>query len=218
MINKTKYIWALIFLLSLSGCELFDSYKGTEAGITLDHPLADRSFLTGNPCKYPCWYGIELGKTSIEETLQILQQLNFVDQEAIKTREDVRVDYQCVYDLPGVFCGSVFFTGNIVNHLYYFVAYPLTLEDVIDIVGIPEYLYTDTVMQLDGCRLYLAWPERNLEIEYLNMNEEPCHSVEQGIGLNPNIQVTYIQYMAENRFNACSSEEIECFEWTGFEE
>jgi hypothetical protein len=70
-----------------------------------------------------------------------------------------------------------------------------------------------------GCNLFLAWPQKNFQVSYFDsVNNEPCQNVEQGLRLNPNIQLTEISYMKEDQFDTCSYSGVECFDWPGFRE
>ncbi len=41
----------------------------------------DRSWLIGEPCYLPCWYGLKVGATTREESLSMIEHLTFIDKE-----------------------------------------------------------------------------------------------------------------------------------------
>ena len=54
----------------------------------------DRSFITDNPCAAPCWYGLKLESSGLEEYRQKLTELPFVEQGSVGQQ------YFCQFD-PG---------------------------------------------------------------------------------------------------------------------
>lgn len=50
----------------------------------------DNSFLSGQPCLPPCWYGIIPGETSEQSAWQILQELPYVNQRLLSRQTDRR--------------------------------------------------------------------------------------------------------------------------------
>jgi len=212
---RKLFLLSVFFFMIMSGCSLIRNDIQYQQ-VSLDHPLADQSFLSDEPCEYPCWYGVELGKTTKEDTIIILQGLDFVEDESISTKWEDRVAYDCVYETPGNNCGDIFFSGGVAYQITYFVAFPLLIEDVIAREGDPEYAYTGTIGP-SGCILSLAWPEKDLEIEYLSSTiEAPCEALNLGNQMIRGLQVTYIWYTDISQGNECGFSGVNCVDWPGF--
>ena len=52
--------------------------------------LVDRSFLTGQPCTPPCWYGLEPEKATEEDVISTLKTLPFVESSTITVTKVVQ--------------------------------------------------------------------------------------------------------------------------------
>lgn len=69
---------AVMLLVVSSSCGLYSTIVAT-ATPTLPPALMDRSWLTDNPCAVPCWYGLELNRSTKAEALATVGGLSFVD-------------------------------------------------------------------------------------------------------------------------------------------
>lgn len=49
----------------------------------LPPPVQDESLVTTKPCLPPCWYGIYPGQTTLEEAIEIVKGLSFVDPDSV---------------------------------------------------------------------------------------------------------------------------------------
>ena len=73
--------------LLLSGCYSVNLVSETSTPPFLH---ADQSITTGEPCKGPCWYGVVVGQSKIEDFQAILPTLEFVDKGSITFSSTVR--------------------------------------------------------------------------------------------------------------------------------
>jgi hypothetical protein len=48
-----------------------------------DDARVDQSFITGNTCAAPCWYGLEIDKSSEADVMSVLTTLKFIDYETL---------------------------------------------------------------------------------------------------------------------------------------
>jgi len=79
-----KVIFALAIVLGLSACQGQGSAPATPETLeTLDPNYYDQSWLTGKPCAAPCWYGLEPGITSRQDSIKTVQQLPFIRANGI---------------------------------------------------------------------------------------------------------------------------------------
>jgi hypothetical protein len=126
-----KYV-ILFFPFFLLGCVFVELNKKGEKIEFPDSPVVDQSFVTGQPCKAPCWYDLEIGKSSNENIRQVLSSLSFIYQPSISehivnnsaTPEQIRINFTCVYDIDN-WCGSVETSADGKLHeVYLAVNYP----------------------------------------------------------------------------------------------
>ncbi len=92
------------------------------------------------------------------------------------------------------------------------------MEDVISREGVPTYAYTGPLGP-SGCVLTLAWPEKDLEVEYISMdNGKPCNALNAGKKISERLQVTEILYEDKSRTEPCDFSGIQCMAWPGFDQ
>ena len=107
----------------------------------------DDSFLTGDPCQAPCWYGLELNRSDPEDVRSTLRTLPFVDATSIITRptgwydsqDAILIEYKCVGQ-PEATCGGVLVSEGIIVRLSLPVQVPITLRDAVDRLGQPDFV------------------------------------------------------------------------------
>lgn len=175
--GKLKIVIAFItiFVLSCSASPLFQEIPPEFP----EDPKVDRSLITGQPCEAPCWYGLNLGESSIDEIRLTLQNLVFVDNT--KTLEQSINNLQpnkklfiihCVYLTREYDCGSLETSedGKLAK-IHLSVLYPLDLQTLINKLGTPEYYNVfGPSPNLSGCLIYLYWLQKNI---YAQINDEP---------------------------------------------
>ena len=72
--NCLKLIFVIAIASTLSSC------KSQSVNLeTLDPNLYDQSWLTGKPCGAPCWYGLEPGVSSRDDSISKVKQIPFID-------------------------------------------------------------------------------------------------------------------------------------------
>jgi len=79
--NCLKLLFALAILLGLFACKGLGSAPETLE--TLDPNYYDQSWLMGKPCAAPCWYGLEPGVSTRQDSINRVEQLPFVDSSSI---------------------------------------------------------------------------------------------------------------------------------------
>jgi len=152
----------------------------------LQNALTDRSIITGDPCRPPCWQGIEPGITSGEQALNILGDLFIVDPGSIKpngTLESSGVLWD--YRLGGKRRDAgMHWTSGVVQEIRLGINFDLTVEEVIDHFGTPENVRVagDGTPEFWYWLIILYYPEQGVEWiayteEYSNLIE-PVTSVE----------------------------------------
>ncbi|MBI1282426.1 MAG: hypothetical protein GC179_30145 [Anaerolineaceae bacterium] len=158
-----KYtVWFLIgLLLILTGFyagqtqstqvqqEVFDS---TAAPTPIVY-FGEQSTLTDNPCELPCWFGLVPGKTTTEEAYRFIKSnlnnfgTDFNSEIDPKTKyvlngayrifigPDYRPDRQAAMD------SFIAIKNGIVNYLSIYMNRVVTIEQVIQHLGLPDYIF-----------------------------------------------------------------------------
>jgi hypothetical protein len=208
------------FLLVLTGCN-------TSLTSKLDPTLIDISFSTGQPCKPPCWQGLELNESTTDQVYEKLAELPFVYQGSIKTWNNVTlfgfsdatmISYKC-NELKGEICGTLVISDGLLKVSSHRIQYHLPLQSVIDKLGEPNYvIYSPYTSHGDGCMADLDWQEKNIFVRIIDSNTQLCHEIQVGESLDPNIGVTEVYYLVKEAFIPNQCQEYNCVPWPGFRE
>jgi hypothetical protein len=207
----------LIFglFLILSGCN--------RASLTPEPKIADRSFLTGQPCKAPCWYNLELDKSTQVDVIQTIKELPFVDHNSIIVYNNVGVgnfinaaefNYDCIE--PKRACGSIVVSDDKLKMVDMIIQYSLTIKTVVDQIGSPDYVFfTPAAPEGIGCEIGLDyWPEKGITIiSKIYQSNQACHDLKDGSFLDKNLNVTEIQYLTKDSMPANRCEGNNCIDW-----
>jgi hypothetical protein len=119
--------------------------------------LVDRSFLTSNPCKAPCWYGMYPQRTSFNQAVDELGRLNFISHEIEKQSIEMRVmvsKQKVLTTKPAVLLNvsylrksnnekrhtvaSLVFVDDVLNVIALNPTEPILLEDLLTTYGSPD--------------------------------------------------------------------------------
>ena len=173
---------------------------------TLDADRVDRSLLTDQPCPAPCWYGLELGKSTRADVLATLRTLSFADPDTIQENAVGYWDRFSHKSLAATVIGANYRSsrqqsaGLIVANdtllsIGIFPNYPLSLAQVVDHLGPPDYV--SAIMGLDRttCYLELIWLNRQIVVGRTELNgQQLCGTLDSGKSLDPNLIVEEIHY------------------------
>jgi hypothetical protein len=146
---------------------------------TPDPALIDRSWLTGSPCTAPCWYGLELTKSTKEEAITATSKLLFVSSDApeLVTTEYWEVDgeqykpedvvyYECKSP-PELYCVVQFFREGYLYEIDLLPNYEITFSEVVGQLGEPTAFWINRISpEAKGCRVLLVWEDRQMFTEY----------------------------------------------------
>ncbi len=210
--------WLFIILLG------FGSTSCSEA---MDESIVDRSFLTEQPCSPPCWYGLELGKSTEEDMYTTLKSLPFVDQTTIVERgatwqsdENARsITFDCLHPWHGSkWCGDATFSADKLTMLWLSVNYDLTFETVVQRLGTPDYIsYGPYHVEVGGCEVLLYWPKSQICVDSLDTTgDRVCRMLNAGQGIDPAAKVSNIIYMVHEAFPDGPEEGLPYAPWPGF--
>ena len=100
------------------------------------------TFLDNNKCDPPCWNGIELGKTTREETLVLLKGIPEIDKESIQfsSGDGVYWDAGIYWNFTGVDekSGEIYFHNDKAVFLKFFSESGIPVDDYFKELGAPE--------------------------------------------------------------------------------
>jgi len=218
--NQIVNVSILIASLILNGCS--DNIVASRAT-----PVVDRSFITGEICNPPCWYGSEINKSTKRETLLILGQQPFVKSQSLKEYETywtsdipaTAVQYDCVTSESRP-CGILTFHEGILVENWIAVNYDLMLESVIQRLGAPDYLTYFWPNPSGVCEISVLWIEKGTSVSFDDRDKyNECENIIDGNKLSPDILVKSVLYTSKdvlvNSINITGGC-CETIKWTGF--
>jgi hypothetical protein len=219
--DKTYFSFILLgFAVALASCKSIVP--------TQEPRLVDKSFVTGQPCAAPCWYGLELDRSTESDVITKLKELPFVDPGAIRISDVVifnfsnatEIDYGCA-DPKGELCGMMIISGGSLKVISTYIYYKLPLRLVIDQLGKPDdVFYTPYSSHGDGCLLDLDWLGKGITVRRTDRYSiSVCQELEARKALDSELEITEIYYLAEEALdpNRCNLGAV-CIAWPGFKQ
>jgi hypothetical protein len=165
---RKRRIFILFFLFTVS-CNTFH-ISNTLPTATIDNTLIDKSWLTDEPCKAPCWYGLEIGKTTQSEAKILITKLSFIQSANIKeqksygkNKSDILLDYYLPCKNVNHSCSIITFRNDILVSIYLIPNYEITIGEVVDELGDPDLTDIGPVVP-NGCIADLIWIQRQMVI------------------------------------------------------
>jgi hypothetical protein len=153
--------------------------------VVLDPSLKDTSWLTGVPCKLPCWYGINVGTSTKEEALSLIQPSSFIDFSGIEEIEsqywDPRtgiVEPSLLMSFPckqptGRTCAHMSFVDNILMEISITPNFQITFGEVVRQIGEPDYLTARPIYpEIENCEVRLIWVDLQMMIDHFYYLEQ----------------------------------------------
>lgn len=187
--------------------------------------LMDRSFLTGQPCSPPCWYGLILNESDEQAVYATLPQLNFIDQAAIHewgtvwmNNENAKeIRFGCLHPRDKA-CGGALLSENRLKRIWLSVGYELTVQAVVQRLGAPNYVdYGAYHPEVGGCVIDLNWPQKGIAVRSLQRSSDlQCQAVGAGAGLGPDTRVNTIYYSTGEGFSSQPGGCCARIPWPGF--
>ena len=155
----------LIFVIAIASA-LFSCKSQSVNLETLDPNLYDQSWLTGNPCGAPCWYGLEPGVSSRDDSISKVKQIPFIDENTESSYYDsVSFRYKKPRDSNSV---NLIFENNILDEIWFSPSYRITFEQAVEKLGNPDgyEIWLTPGGLYFGCRLDVSWEKKSLILEY----------------------------------------------------
>ncbi len=191
ILSARSTVLLLVLLSILVGCSWIEDRSEPE--------FADRSFISGEPCEPPCWYGLIPGKSTKPEVISVLKELAFVDQKSI-TEYQASDEREIVYfscQKPNIDdCGGLIFQQEILESIYLSPHYRLNFESVVQKLGDPLFVdYGGYHPEIGGCIVNLEWPDRGIAINFTDTKQDNiCQIIQLQNVLPPDIVVNTVYY------------------------
>jgi hypothetical protein len=135
----------------------------------------DKSLFTGVPCAAPCWHGLEVGKSTEEDTIAVLPSLTFIDQKSVQIyRSPSMPDYYVQLTGPGVEvvancinsdreCLDLTTANDVLQKIIVGLNYEIRPDEAIGALGNPDFIgYDDIGSERVMCEVYLVWKSSRL--------------------------------------------------------
>jgi hypothetical protein len=187
--------------------------------------LADRSFITSQPCAAPCWYGLEPDKSDREEVYATLHQLPFVDPASISEwattwqndEQAIGVGWSCLPKKKDSCGGGVTLSENKLKRLSLSVDYTLTFSDTVEKLGVPSHIFYVDAFWRGECYIQLFWFSKGISVG--GRLPDICSSeAMKGAPLNPNVQVSDVNYWSPAVVQELIANDNRYLAWPGFKE
>jgi hypothetical protein len=144
----------------------------------------DTSWLSGEPCSPPCWYGLRVGYTEQEEALMLITQipsLSYDDvdefqsqywdpvEDKVKASEIISIPCK---DPKDKICSQLEFVDGILSRIVLFPNFPITFSTAVNRIGEPKYITARPIYpEIGNCEVRLVWLNRNMMISYFETQE-----------------------------------------------
>ena len=181
-------------LLSCSFLKPSSNQNGSEFPVD---SLVDRSFVTSQPCEAPCWYGLRLGESTLDDIRMTLPELSFVDQSQLYEQSTGEFGpneklfvVHCSYSTEADLCAELTTSKDgKLSKIIIIVAYELTLQRAIEYLGVPTFYNINPSPNKDVCYVEVFWPEKDVVVSLSDSpRERLCTQTErERIDLNSQI-------------------------------
>jgi hypothetical protein len=214
----------LIFVIAIASV-LFSCKSQSVNLETLDPNLYDQSWLTGKPCGAPCWYGLEPGVSSRQDSITKAKQLPFIngDQEMLPPSNAAWIDqvsFLCKKPQDDS-CLMMTFKKGILDTLYIEPNYQITFEQAVEKLGAPDgFSVQPAYPEAGGCELQVVWKNKRLVLwkqdsikGIFSFGQDLCEQVHHG-ELPKGILIQNIQIMLPSDIESIMHDGFQ--PWKGF--
>ncbi len=219
-----KLILALVIVLGFSACQGQGSV--TETPETLDPNYYDQSWLTGKPCAAPCWYGLEPGVSTRQDSINRVEQLPFVDRSSIKFTNlpylvGVSISFRKGQSSSGL---AMDFESDALDSVYIFPNYRITFDQAVEKLGAPDGYWIQPIYPKSlGCRLLVIWKNQRIELwkedgemGWFSLLKDLCTQIHDRNGKLPeNMVIQQVQIDSPDGIKAITNSDA-FFPWEGF--
>ena len=223
-----RYVMLLVSLvLFLVACRqtLFEFGHPTPTTIPVD--LQDWSWLVGNPCSPPCWYGLVPDVSKEEEVIDVLTSLPFVYHEEIEidvigqhdalTGESIDAKQIRINKINDKSIRAVIGDG-VLKIIEFGLNFDITITEVVDYLGTPDLIRMVPDFNNNYCEVEFYWLDTQLiSISKIIGNgwKEKCMQIESGGPVDRNMLISRISIIYQNWIIAMM-ERNSASPWPGF--
>jgi len=196
--NCIELIFITAFALGLVSCMPQGVSPQSKNFEILDPTLYDQSWLTGKPCGAPCWYGLEPGVSSRQDSITTVQQLPFISGSGIPSSSKAAwidgLSFRCkkpqnAYDI----CVGLIFNNNLLDEIDINLNYQITFEQAVEKLGSPDGFFVIPTDPGGGrCTLQVVWRNKRLilskqdkEQGIFSFREDLCDQIRHNEGKLP---------------------------------
>lgn len=203
MLKNKLLIYAnyfLVFLLTIIPVSCSD--QNGNVSLSTEPELANQSWIPDEECSIPCWQGLEIGTATRNEANRVVQNLSFVQKQNQKVEANWE-NYYCIKPTE-ITCVAMEFDNETLNQVHLYVNYQLTLEEVIEKIGVPNSFYFIQMPESFDCDISLFWINRQLvaEINY-DGRQNICEELSTTNGFFPRgLLVTIFAYSSQREIDA----------------
>ncbi len=173
---------------------------------TLEASLTDTSILTDSPCSAPCWYGLELNKSTKAEISSTIKTLSFLEQNSVVESaigwypniptQAIGVDCR---QPPNRQCVTFLVVSDTLKCIMLSPNYNLTIGQLVAHLGPPDYVGSPIGIEGDTshCEVFLFWVHwqmRGITYGSSSIGNRLCEDVRSGKKLDSNLKVDVIDY------------------------
>jgi len=204
----------LIFVLSIIVCGCGNNNQAISSTITPTIPTEyiDRSFLTNELCKAPCWFDLEVNKSNRDDVMSVITSLSFLNSDnTIETRisyfDEIReenfpatlLNVECMAQ-ENTSCATFIFVDNLLKTIMLSPNYSISFLDAVETLGEPSFvrIWPD-INNTDDCDIALQWTDNLIEVVDIRAglnNPNRCANVFNGLGVSEELSVDVISYIA----------------------
>lgn len=147
----------------------------------------DKSWLEDTTCKSSCWYGMEIGRTTEEDAINLIKSVKFVDPNPVREYglgnllnndtgskpNNKGLVFKCIQPKDKE-CVFLEFKDSILFCIAIKLNYDLHFSDVVTSIGPPDFVQANVLSSgtILGCQVILIWNDRNLHVRSNEFNEE----------------------------------------------
>lgn len=217
--SVNKLLICLSFLLLVSCTVSTESYVNS----TQFPELIDQSWLSGRPCGPPCWYGLEIGKSTTQETINTLKDLPFLSNEIEQNTDHINIPCK---KPSTMICANMNFNDGVLSKINTYINFPISIEQIVTQIGPPTgFDFGHMSPENFDCDITLYWKSQQMSVElYYTGQKNICDELLANNGKfskGLNAQFLHIMTVAElnnkmSRGQGLSESGIHYFLWGGF--
>lgn len=208
-------IWEYLIVpaLLLLGCVPPEATGMPTSMDAIPESWTDRSLFTDTPCSSPCWYGLQLGKSSKGDVLEALRAMSFLDggtiREAVSSYWDTTREASVKATLvaaecrqpKGQQCAGLIVVNDKLVSIGLFPTFSIAFGDLIDHLGVPDYVRVSLgpPVHEPACSTKLIWVQRQIIADHTDVSSNKrCGELRSGNPLDESLVVHSLLYVLPN--------------------